>query len=60
MRVTRQWYLVNSAVARNFMKFFLSPLSQSVTSTNPNLFGPAVSEHSLWSLKETDGSEPSG
>ena len=45
----------DSGVARNFMKFFLSPLSQNVTLTNPNLFGPAVSEHSLQSLKETDG-----
>ena len=31
---------------------------QSVTSTNPNLFSPAVSERSLRSLKETAGSEP--
>ena len=36
----------------------LSTMSQSVTSTKPNPFGPAVSECSLRSLKETDGSEP--
>ena len=37
----------------------LSPMSQNVTLTKPNPFGPAVSERSLRSLKETDGSEPS-
>ena len=39
-------------------KFSLSPMSQSVTSTKSSPFGPAVSEQSLRSLKETAGSEP--
>ena len=39
-------------------KFSLSSMSQSVTSTKPSPFGPAVSEQSLRSLKETAGSEP--
>ena len=36
----------------------LSPMSQSVTSTRLHPFGPAVSERSLQSLKETVGHEP--
>ena len=36
----------------------LSPVSQSVTSTKLNPFGPAISERSLQSLKETVGHEP--
>ena len=39
-------------------KFSLSPMSQSVTSSKSSPFGPAVSEQSLWSLKEMAGSEP--
>ena len=35
-----------------FHEIFQSPMSQSVTSTNPNPFGPAISERSLRSLKE--------
>jgi hypothetical protein len=53
---TGEWYVVVGEVGQEISP---SPMSQSVTSTKPNPFGPAVSERSLRSLKETDGSEPS-
>ena len=41
-----------------FDGILLSPMGQSVTSTKLDLFSPAISEHSLQSLKETVGHEP--
>ena len=54
-----EWYIVVQLDTK-FCEITLSPMSQSVTSTNLIPFGPAVSEQSLRSLKETDGSDHSG
>ena len=53
-----EWYVV--LLDMKLSKISLSPMSQSVTLTKSSPFGPAISEQSLWSLKETAGSEPTG
>jgi len=53
----REWWgwrqmMVNTEQTYQFDEISLSPVSQNVTSTKLNLFGPAISEHSMRSLKK--------
>jgi len=43
---------VDTEQTYQFDEISLSPVSQNVTSTKLNLFSPAVSERSVWSLKK--------
>ena len=51
-----EWYVV--LLDMKLWKISLCRMSQSVTSSKPSPFGPAISEQSLRSLKETASSEP--